>query len=324
MLDFTGHSRDSFDVAELAAFTHRAYSKLPIPYKYGETQEEIAALLTSKKNCPDFIVLARAAGVLQGWAGVYHWTDSMAYFLSWHPLVIPPDTAIAERLVRECIQYTADSGRERMEVFLRNLTAEYQEYAAQCGAIYRAAGMVRGQEWAYMEADLQQLDFSLRDVPDTMTLRSLTEISNDVLWPSYDAAFSSSGDRRYAQQSATQRRENFQTFFSRQVPFDADASLVLFDGETIVSFVKIDISTKGTYVHGVGVIPEYRRQGLARYFLGTSLRRAAANHHEKMILEVDVANQAGLGLYQHLGFKTVKGSVSYIWELEAMEENNAK
>jgi ribosomal protein S18 acetylase RimI-like enzyme len=314
MVNITGHSRDSIDVEELAAFTHQAYSKLPIPYKYGETQEEIAAFLKSERSCPNFLALARADGALQGWAGVYRWTDSMAYFLSWHPLVIPPDPAISQRLVQECIQYTAASGRDRMEAFLMNLTAEYRDYAAQCGAIYQAAGMARGYEWNYMEADLQQLGFSIREMPGTMSVRTLSEVSNDELWPSYDAAFLNGGDRRYAQQSEAQRRENFESFFSRKVPMDEEASLVLFDGETIVGFVKIDIVAEGTYVHGVGVIPEYRRQGLGRYILGTSLRRAAENHHEKMVLEVDKANQAAVGLYESLGFKTVKGSVSYIWK----------
>jgi hypothetical protein len=41
MVEITGHSRDSIDVAELAAFTHQAYGRLPIPYKYGETREEL-------------------------------------------------------------------------------------------------------------------------------------------------------------------------------------------------------------------------------------------------------------------------------------------
>ena len=314
MVKITGHSRDSIDAVELAAFTHQAYSRLPIPYKYGETQEEITALLRSERDCPDFLALVRSGGVLGGWAGVYHWTDSMAYFLSWHPLVIPLNPAISQQLVQECIQYTEASGRDRMEVFLMNLTAEYREYAGQCGAIYEAAGMVRGYEWYFMEADLQQLHFSVREIPDTMRVRTLAEITNDELWPSYDAAFSQGGDRRYAQQSEAQRRENFESFFSREVPMDAKASVVLLDGEIIVGFVKIDIVTDGVYVHGIGVVPQYRRQGLAQYILGTSLRRAAENHHEKMVLEVDVANQAAVSLYQSLGFKTVKGSVSYIWE----------
>jgi ribosomal protein S18 acetylase RimI-like enzyme len=314
MVNITGHSRDTIDTAELAAFTHQAYSRLPIPYKYGETKEEISAMLESRQDCPDFIAVARADGVLLGWAGVYHWTDSMAYFLSWHPLVLPPNPAISQQLVRECIQYSEASGRNRMEVFLMNLTDEYREYASQCGLIYQAAGMARGYEWKFMETDLKQLDFSLREIPDTLTLRSLAEIPNDALWSSYDAAFSNGGDRRYAQQSEVQRRENFESFFSRQIPFDEDASLVMFEGETVVGFVKIDIIDEGTYVHGVGVIPKYRRKGLAKYILGTSLRRATENHHKKMILEVDADNQAALGLYQSLGFRTVKGSISYIWE----------
>lgn len=313
MASISVHDKDSIDAAELAAFTYRAYSQLPIPYTYGDTLDEITAILASKEDCPDFIATARKDGNLQGWAGLYHWTDSMAYFLSWHPLVLPPNPVIAQQLVRECIHYTASSGRNRMEVFLMNLTDVYRDYADQCGSIYQAAGMVRGYEWKFMEVDLQQLDFSIRDIPETMALRSLSEVSNDTLWPSYDAAFSNSGDRRYAQQSDVQRRENFESFFARKVPMDAEASLVLFEREKIVGFVKIDIIDEGTYVHGMGVIPAYRRQGLAKLILGTSLLRASKNH-KKMILEVDATNQAAVGLYESLGFETVKGSISYLWE----------
>ena len=165
-----------------------------------------------------------------------------------------------------------------------------------------------------METDLKALNLTLRAIPETMQLRSLAEVSNDALWPSYDAAFTAGGDRRAAQQSTVQRRENFEAFFSRKVPMDEAASLVLFDGETIVGFVKIDLLEEGAYVHGVGVIPEYRRQGLGQYILGSSLRRAAENQHTKMILEVDKNNYAALGLYRSLGFEHVKGSCSYIWE----------
>jgi ribosomal protein S18 acetylase RimI-like enzyme len=195
-----------------------------------------------------------------------------------------------------------------------NLTNERRDDAAAYGEIYRAAGMVRGYEWAFMEVELAAFDFSIRDIPATMTVRSLAEVSNDELWPSYDQAFSSGSDRRYKSQSEAQRRENFETFFSRQVPIDKDASIVLLDGEQVVGFVKIDLIEEGTYVHGVGVVPAYRRQGFARFILGTSLRRAAANDRQKMVLEVDVENQAAMGLYRSLGFKTVKGSISYIWE----------
>ena len=312
MANFENHTQDSVDRAELAALTYRVYSTLAIPYKYGSTLKEIETVLGDE--CPDFIALAREGETLVGWAGVYHWTKSMVYFLSWHPLVLPPNPEISQQLVRQCIQYTQSSGRDRMEVFLMNLTDEYRDYAATCGENYAAAGMKRGYEWAFMEADLAHLDHSTRDIPDTMTLRSLSEVSNDALWPSYDDVFSSGQDRRYENQSRDQRRENFDSFFSRKVPIDEDASIVLFDGERIVGFVKIDIVENGAYVHGVGVLPEYRRQGLGKFVLGTSLCKAAKNNRKRMILEVDVENQAAIGLYRSLGFKKVKGSISYIWE----------
>jgi ribosomal protein S18 acetylase RimI-like enzyme len=305
-------SRDTIDLEELAAFTHNAYSTLSIPYKYGSTLREIEAFFV--QDCPEFVATARENGKLRGWAGLFHWTDSMAYFLSWHPLVVPPDPAISEQLVRECIRYTESSGRNRMEVFLMNLTDEYRDYAAQCGRIYSAAGMKQGYEWLFMEANLSCLGFTIRDIPDTMAVRPLIEIPNDALWPSYDYAFSNGGDRRYENQSEEQRYENFCSFFSREVDIDEDASIVLLDGETVVGFVKIDIIKEGAYVHGVGVIPDYRRQGFAKFILGTSLRRAAANNHTKMVLEVDVENQAAVELYKSLGFRTVKGSISYIWD----------
>ncbi|HNT76305.1 MAG TPA: GNAT family N-acetyltransferase [Anaerolineae bacterium] len=305
MVNFTSHSQDSIDVAELAAFTHRAYQLLPIPYRHGETPAELENFL--QQRCPDVIVLARAADALLGWAGLYlgNW---QANLLSWHPLVIPPNPAISQQLVRQCIQHTAASGRERMEVLLLNLTPEYQDYAAQCGAIYQAAGMARGVEWQSMEAGLQPFDFALRDIPETLMPHPLTEMSKDALWPCFDAAFAT-------QQSTAQRRENFEAFFCQLTSLDADASLAVVDGETIVGFVAIGVTAEEAYVSGIGVIPTYRRRGLARYMLGTSMRRAATNQCRKMILQVDRENQAALGLYRNLGFQNVNhGWVSYFWE----------
>ncbi len=312
MVNFISHSRASINVAELAAFTQRAYRLLHIPYQHGEGVEEITTFL--KQRCPDFIVLVRAEGMLLGWAGLYL-ENSQANLLSWHPLVIPPNLTLSQQLVRACIQYTAASGREQMEVLLLNLTPEYRDYAAQCGAVYQAAGMVRGAEWQSMEADLRQLDFAPQDIPDPLTLRPLAEISKDELWPCFDAAFTHSVDRRYAQQSTAKRWENYEAFFCRQVPQDEDASLVLVDGETIVGFVQIQGAGEQTYLVGIGVIPAYRRRGLARYLLETGMRRAAANQCQKMILQVDSENQAALGLYQSLGFQNIdRGWVSYFWE----------
>ncbi|NHI88802.1 MAG: GNAT family N-acetyltransferase [Candidatus Thorarchaeota archaeon] len=314
MVNFERHNRESIDVDELATFTFEAYEALPIPYKYGDTKERIAEWFRNPNDCPDFLSIARENGKIRGWSGVYHWTDSMAYFLAWHPLVYPPDIEIGSHLVQNCIEYTNSSGRERMEVFLMELTDEHRDYAATCGEMYTAAGMKRGYEWTFMDADLKNLDFRLREIPESMHIKSLVEVTNDELWSDYDRAFSAGGDRRYLTQSVVQRREQFDSFFSRNVAYERDASIVLFDGEKIVSFVKIDIHNDYLFVHGIGVVPEYSRQGFAKYVLGTSMIRAAENGHSLMKLEVDIGNQGAISLYERLGFKHMKGSISYIWE----------
>ncbi|MFW9980277.1 MAG: GNAT family N-acetyltransferase, partial [Candidatus Thorarchaeota archaeon] len=265
MVDIEIHSFETFDVEALTAFTLDAYSDFAIPYKYGSTNSQIQDFFKDKTNCPDFIAIAKEENMILGWAGLYHWTDSMSYLLSWHPLVRPFDSTVGIKLLQECINYSEVSGRDRMEVFLMNLTESSRGYASKCGdEYYLPVGMKRGFEWVYMEADLSDLEMSFPQVPSSMVFRSLDDISNDDLWPSYDHAFSTGGDRRYADQSEAQRRENFDSFFSRKVPFDKEASLVLIDQETIVGFVKIDQIDEGAYVHGVAIIPEYRSQGLGK------------------------------------------------------------
>jgi ribosomal protein S18 acetylase RimI-like enzyme len=314
MVDFEHHSHETIDVEELAQFTFEVYSKLPIPYKYGDTLEKLQEWFSNTQDCPNFISIARVKGKIRGWTGVYHWTDSMTYHLAWHPLVYPVDKEIGKQLVQDCIEYTKSSGRSRMDVFLMNLTDEYRDYASTCGEIYEAAGMKHGFEWTFMDADLMNLDFSLRTLPDSMYTKSLTEVANDELWPDYDRAFSVGSDRMYLDESEAQRREIFNSFFSRKVPIDEDVSIVLFDGEKIVSFVKIDIHSDSVFVHGVGVVPEYSGQGFAKYVLGTSMIRAAENGHSLMKLEVDIDNKKAIGLYERLGFKHMMESISYIWE----------
>ncbi|MFW9850050.1 MAG: GNAT family N-acetyltransferase [Candidatus Thorarchaeota archaeon] len=314
MIEYESHDIDTIDVEALSKFTFEAYKDLPIPYKYGNSMEDIRTWFKDEHNCPDFIAIAQEEGKIRGWAGVYHWTDSMAYFLAWHPLVNPPDIDIGGKLVQMCIEYSKTSERNRMEVFLMNLTDEYRDYVQVCGEMYEAAEMKRGYEWTFMDADLMNLDFTLREIPDSMYTKSMAEVSNEELWPDYDRAFSDGGDRRYLTQSEAQRHEQFDSFFSREVPIDEDASIVLFDDEKIVSFVKIDIHQDSVFVHGIGVVPEYKGQGFAKYVLGTSMIRAAENDHRLMKLEVDIDNTRAIGLYERLGFKHMKGSISYIWE----------
>lgn len=66
-------------------------------------------------------------------------------------------------------------------------------------------------------------------------------------------------------------------------------------------------------MNGVGIHPEFRRRGLGKALMTASLVRAAQNKMKRVILEVDIENHRAIGLYEQLGFRKVRGSISHVW-----------
>ena len=66
-------------------------------------------------------------------------------------------------------------------------------------------------------------------------------------------------------------------------------------------------------MNGVGIHPEFRRRGLGKALMSASLVRAAENKMDKVILEVDIENHRAIGLYEQLGFRKVRSSISHVW-----------
>ena len=79
--------------------------------------------------------------------------------------------------------------------------------------------------------------------------------------------------------------------------------------------MKINIYSIGGFVNGVGTHPDFRRRGLARLLMTSSIVRAAQNGMKDLILEVDIENHHAIALYEQLGFKQTKGSISHVWTM---------
>ncbi|MCY3410105.1 MAG: GNAT family N-acetyltransferase [Candidatus Heimdallarchaeota archaeon] len=315
MVTFETYTQENLNTLELAEFIFKVYKSVHIPHQYMNSDiNSIKEWLSTKNNIPNHNCIAKINGEIVGWAAVYTWTRSQDYMLSWHPLVYPFNHSIGVKLVESCLEYTRSRNVPKIEQFLMDMTDKDTELANRMGEMYLEAGMRKGFEWTFMDADLTNLNFELREIPDSMKLLPLSSISNDELWPSYDKAFSVGGDRRYANQTEAQRRENFDSFFDRSVPMEEEASLVLMEEDKVVGFIKIDIYPENTFVHGIATLPEYRGQGLAKYILGSSMRIAATKGHKMMKLEVDRENVNAIKLYERVGFVSLRGSISYIWE----------
>ena len=300
---------------ELIKFTIKAQQHLDEQLRCGKTEEEVRSFIQGAAKVPFYYVIAREDERLVGWAGLYVMSESMVYLDPWHPLVLPSEDSdeIFKQLVRESIRKTQAIGRTRLEVFLMELTDDIRSTYDRHRPLYEAAGMRRGNEWTQMILNPTTLELTEPEFPEGFFLKKLTEIDNEEVWPTYNETFLSSGDRRYLNQTEAQRRENFDDFFDRSKKIEEDASLLLYSGNQIVGFMKINIYNIGGFVNGVGIHPEYRRKGLAKRLMSASIIRAAKNGMTNLVLEVDIENIQAIGLYEQLGFKHVRGSISHVW-----------
>lgn len=307
---------DQIDLEELVNFTMEAQKQLDEQLRCGQTKEEVEKYIRGAFKAPTFhYIFARRKGKLVGMAGCNAFTESMVYLDGWNPLVLPGDNyeKVFKLLVKESIKHTQAIGRTRLEIFLMELTDEVRATYDRLRPLYESGGMRRGNEWSHMVCDLTTSTLEQPEIPDGFSLKPIVEVDNEEIWPCYDTTFSSSGDQRYLNQTEKQRRENFDDFFDRLKPIEEDASLLLYSGEEIVGFMKINLYSFGGFINGVGIHPEFRRRGLARLLMISSIVRATQNGMKDLILEVDIKNHRAIALYEQLGFIQTKGSISHVW-----------
>ncbi|TFG30132.1 GNAT family N-acetyltransferase [Candidatus Thorarchaeota archaeon] len=301
---------------ELVKFTMEAEQQRSSQLRCGTNRQEVEKHIKETFACEPFhYISARYDGRLLGLAGCYGFTESMMYLEYWHPLVLPGDhyNDIFQLLVRESIKHTKSLGRNRLEIFLMKITDDIRFEYEQVRPLYEAGGMKRGHEWTEMVCDLTKSTLDEQDLPDDFSLKPIIEVTNDEIWPTYNATFLASGDRRYLNQTEAHRRENFDDFFDRKKPWEEEASLLLYFEDQIVGFHKINLYDFGGFVNGVGIHPDFRRRGLGKILMMASLVRAAKNGMKNLVLEVDIDNHRAIGLYEQLGFIHNRGSISHVW-----------
>jgi ribosomal protein S18 acetylase RimI-like enzyme len=304
------------DFEEIVHFTIEAEKQLSPQMRCGKDRQEVEKYIKETFACEPFhYIFVRQNDRLLGLAGCFGFTESMMYFEYWHPLVLPGEhhDDVFQILVKESIKHTKSLGRNRLEVFLMNITDENRAVYERVRPLYEAGGMKRGNEWSQMVCDLTMSALKDPDLPNGFILRPIVEVSNEEIWPIYNETFLTSGDRRYLNQTVAQRKESFDGFFDRKQKIEEDASLLLYHGEQIVGFMKINLYDIGGFVNGVGIHPDYRRRGLAKLLMTASLVRAAKNGMKDLILEVDIKNKQAITLYEKVGFEKKRGSISHVW-----------
>jgi ribosomal protein S18 acetylase RimI-like enzyme len=152
------------------------------------------------------------------------------------------------------------------------------------------------------------------EFPRGYSVVQIKDVPNEEIWPCYYETFMSSGDGRFLDQNDTQRKENFEKFFDKSRPRSEEASILVRKGQRIIGYNQVIITEEGGFFNGIGIHPDFRRKGLGKMMILTSMKRAAENGVSKLILEVDIENKVAIDLYEKVGFKQTKGSISHVWK----------
>lgn len=82
-----------------------------------------------------------------------------------------------------------------------------------------------------------------------------------------------------------------------------DDSVAALDGNTIIGTGLLGIRDNKGWIGGMGVIPEWRRQGIGRQMMHYLIARARERNIDRLYLEVIEQNTGAHALYQELGFR---------------------
>ncbi len=85
---------------------------------------------------------------------------------------------------------------------------------------------------------------------------------------------------------------------------DLGTSIAVLDGDKIVGISMLAARPPRCWIGGVGVIPDYRRQGIARQMIKHLLLCAQQKQFQYVNLEVIDKNEGAFELYQQFGFET--------------------
>jgi GNAT superfamily N-acetyltransferase len=172
----------------------------------------------------------------------------------------------------------------------------------------------QAERYAYeMQRDLTQ-PFPEKELPETLRLVMWSQALDDDLPQAFNTAFRGSwGVPEMDEQLWPQ-------VFTGVAQFRGDLSFLVMDGDEIAGFCinwvnEAKNEQRGVqegWIEALGVIPEWRGQGLATALLAHSMNAFLTAGLEQAALDVDTQNPTGaLRLYENMGFKAIKRTVMF-------------
>ncbi|MHA2069357.1 MAG: GNAT family N-acetyltransferase, partial [Candidatus Thorarchaeota archaeon] len=298
----------------LVAFKARQASERRSPDLTADRFKEALDSAADDDNLKVLLCMSDKSDDLMGWLSLHTGFARMIFIGEWHPEVVPSDSygVVARTLIRKAKKVTKELGKERLEVQFNRITSRIRPLLQRYEGWYSEERFRYATEETYMEAAINDALPKATEV-DNLTIRTISEVSNDDLKDPFFDSFLDSNDGLFLSMTSEQQMDAFNYWFNRSREFIDEATLCVLDKDRVTGFLVVRLEDGKPHVGPVGVHPDYRGKGIARTLLSEGLEAIRNQGFRKVALEMDILNTPAMNLYKQFGFESIHNSVYYYW-----------
>ncbi len=315
-MDVSVHSMSNVDLRALSSFILKAKQASGV-WRSETTLDHVEnAMKRSFADTADIVVLAEEKGVPVGCLVLHYKAEKQAevnpWFLGGLPIALPGDDAseVSESLLQTAIAVCTQEGISRLE-----LSFPRDQHSDSVKSLLQGHGFSVLEEIQHMRAGISELTIKASPLPETVERRPLFEANRESLYECWYEAFRSGEDRSFLTLGEQERKAFFEEAFDFTDDLIEAASCALYRGAKMIGFalVRPTHGAKNGHLWQMGVLPECRGTGLAKYLLTDVCARLEEADFETLSLNVDLANRPAYELYRASGLQDDWCLVSYEW-----------
>lgn len=234
------------------------------------------------------------------------------WFLSGLPIVRQDgeNLDISTQLIIRAINHAREGGITRVE-----MSFPREKHSKQIKSLLQQCGLTLVEEIVHMRRNISELTINAPMLQESIERRPLLQVNRRDLFACWSEAFEQGQDRSFLSRSKEERRAFFDEAFDFSEGLIEAACIALINDLAVIGFslTRPTHGERNGHLWQMGIHPNYRRRGLAKYLLSEVKEQLKELKFTTMSLNVDVENLSAHKLYKECGLQEDWSLVSYAW-----------
>ncbi|MHA1505356.1 MAG: GNAT family N-acetyltransferase [Candidatus Heimdallarchaeota archaeon] len=272
------------------------------------------------RYCHDPIFIAESNAKIVGWLAFYSLTEGqIAQIYNWHPMIfsIKNENEIAIKLIQKAFLYLKQVGKDKVTIDFVPINDKTQCNYNKRLDWYSQKGVTKSQEESYYKKNISKDNYEV-NFPENYSVKLIiSETKLDEVFDCWLKIFTASKDNFFYSLEPKERKNFFYTSWNKKEPLINEASFALFHKEKLIGLSRLLPKYEETdgYLAPIGIIPDYRRKGLAEELLKLSIQKLKLLNYQTMSFYVSSNNHSAISFYEKLGFQAQNKIASLIGKI---------